>query len=171
MSRKPPCFQLHPATFVDARARGLVRACGYHVVDGDTADFLLDIGWYHYAYIPLRLSSVDAPETRGTTGEEREKALLAKDRFEELICDQPALVRSYRERRSFERFIADVWVTSRSTVPGHLNNTIRVGGRVWYKVQEILLAEALVVPIQRYVSEIVSGSSGSGSPNPVGELQ
>ena len=147
MARKPPVFQDHPTGFADARARALVRAYGYHVVDGDTADFLLDLGWYQYAYVPLRLKDVDAPETRGTTGAEREKALRAKARLAELVFEQAVLVRSYSERRSFERFIADLWVTGRPNVPGALPETIRVGGRVWYSVQQILLAEDLVVPV------------------------
>ena len=50
MSRKPSVLQDHPVDFADAKAAGLYRAVCQYVVDGDTADFLIDLGLYQYAY-------------------------------------------------------------------------------------------------------------------------
>jgi len=110
--RKPPDFDLHPISFSQADASGFFRAMCYHVTDGDTADFLIDMGFYNYSYISLRFLGIDTPETRGTSGVERDLALAAMARVEELILDQPVLIRTYKERTSFGRFLGEIWFYS-----------------------------------------------------------
>ena len=105
MARKPVEFSNHPAAFGDARAKGLYRAHCRYVVDGDTFDVLIDLGFNNYAYETLRLRDVDTPEIRG---EERERGLIAKARVQELLLDKPVLVRSFKDVETFGRFVADV---------------------------------------------------------------
>ncbi len=146
MSRKPPAFHSHPIDYVDSRERGLVRAVCQHVVDGDTADFFLDLGWHQYAYFPLRLAGIDAPETRGTSGEEHQRAVRARERLQELIFHVPCLVRSYAERRSFERYIADVWFHDDGAHGSVRKGRLTVAGTRWVSAQQVLLAEGLADP-------------------------
>ncbi len=122
--RKPPDFDLHPISFSQAMEIGLYRAMCYHVVDGDTADFLIDLGFFNYSYISLRFLGIDTPETRGTSGEERELALAAMSRVQELILNQPVLVRSFREQTSFGRFLGEIWFYSEDSFPDTINALI-----------------------------------------------
>ncbi len=105
MARKPIEFSEHPLTFDEARAQGFCRGHCRYVVDGDTFDMLIDLGFHNFAYETLRLHDVDTPEIRG---EERQRGLEAKARVEELILDRPVLVRSFKDQETFGRFVADV---------------------------------------------------------------
>ena len=53
-----------------------------NIVDGDTIDVLIDVGFGIYVTKRLRFLLIDTWETRG---EEREQGLLAKERLEELV--------------------------------------------------------------------------------------
>lgn len=107
--RKPPELDKHPITFADAFHNGLFRAICCYVVDGDTADFFIDLGLFNYAYESLRFEGIDTPELIGTTGEERQRAIAAKLRVESLILKQPVLLETYKERTSFDRFIGRIF--------------------------------------------------------------
>ncbi|RMG88178.1 MAG: hypothetical protein D6714_01120 [Bacteroidetes bacterium] len=111
MSKKriPLEFQNHPIEFSEALNRGMFRAVGKYVVDGDTADFFIDLGWYHYNYLPIRIKDLDTPELRGTSGEERELAYQAKARAETLLADQPVLIKTSKGKVSFGRFVGEVF--------------------------------------------------------------
>ena len=58
------------------------RAEVVKIVDGDTIDVRIDVGFSTYIYKRLRFLGINAWETRG---DEREKGLLAKQRLENLI--------------------------------------------------------------------------------------
>jgi len=109
MSRTPPEFDAHPAGYVDANDRGLNRAVCRYVVDGDTADFFVDLGWMQYGYVTVRFYDVDTPELRGTRGAERDAAFAAKARVKELLLDQPVLLKTYKDATTFGRFVASIW--------------------------------------------------------------
>lgn len=143
MARKPPMFDGHPASFADVNAVGMVRAVCQYVSDGDTADFLLDLGWYQYAYVVLRIRGIDTPELRGTTGAELEAAQRAAARAEELILDQPVIIRSYKQRTTFGRFVADTYFESGALAEGESDETIEVAGHLWLSLGQVLLDEGL----------------------------
>lgn len=146
MSRKPPAFKNHPTEFDDARSSEVVRGTCSHVVDGDTVDLLLDLGWYQYAYTAIRIRGIDAPETRGTTGAELERAQKALKMTTKICLGRPVLVRSFRQKRSFDRFIGDLFVTdldpATSTAP-----ILSVGGQDWWSVADVLLSAGLADPL------------------------
>lgn len=141
MLRKPPMLARHPVSFADARAAGLTRGVCLHVVDGDTADFLLDLGWYHYAYTSLRLAGVDAAEIRGGSAADRKRAAEARRRLAVLLKGRPVLVESHQETITFGRFIADVYAPA--TPGGARRSMRRVGGMEWLDVGKALLREGL----------------------------
>jgi endonuclease YncB( thermonuclease family) len=141
MVRKPPMLARHPASFADARAAGWTRGVCLHVVDGDTADFLLDLGWFQYAYVSLRLARIDAPELRRGTAAERSLAVKARRRLVALLERKPVLVASEKEASSFGRFIAHVFAPAAGDAPRQ--RVRRIAGTAWLDVAQVLLREGL----------------------------
>jgi endonuclease YncB( thermonuclease family) len=144
MPRKPPDFESHPASFAGATAAGFTRAVCYHVVDGDTADFLIDLGWYHYAYHALRFEAVNTAELRGTRGAERQSAFAARDRVEALLLGRPVLIRAHKQTSTFGRFVAEIWAEC-PDAPADLPHTVQLGddGVRWSSINELLVHEGL----------------------------
>jgi endonuclease YncB( thermonuclease family) len=132
----------HPVSFADARADGWTRGVCFYVVDGDTADFLLDLGWYQYAYVSLRLAGIDAPELRGGTAAERSLGAKARRRLATLLERRPVLVASQKEASTFGRFVADVYVPAPASASRR--RVRRIAGTPWLDVAQTLLREGLV---------------------------
>ena len=55
------------------------------VVDGDTVDVMVDLGFRSFAKIRVRLHGIDAPETRTKDLKEKEKGLKCKARLEGIL--------------------------------------------------------------------------------------
>lgn len=104
MAHALPDLQDHPTPYADAMRRGLVRAKCVRVVDGDTFDFLLDLGWRTYIDGRLRLRGADTPELSGKNASPM--GPVAKARAVELLLDRNTLVRTDEGEKSFDRFIA-----------------------------------------------------------------
>jgi endonuclease YncB( thermonuclease family) len=146
MARKPRHFVDFPVSYGDAQEVGVCRAVCEHVVDGDTADFFLDVGWYQHAYVPVRFRDIDTAEIRGTSGEVRELAMAAYRRTEELVLNQPVLVRSFKQKTTFERFVGDVFFADRDgSFPGAL--TLTIGSIQWRLISDVLVAEGLATRV------------------------
>ena len=56
------------------------------VIDGDTVDILIDVGFYMTVRKRIRMLDIDTDEVRGGTDETKLRARLAKDRLEELLA-------------------------------------------------------------------------------------
>ena len=56
------------------------------VVDGDTIDVLIDVGFSTFKKERVRLHGINTPECRTPDLEEKKKGLAAKDRLETLIA-------------------------------------------------------------------------------------
>jgi len=98
------------------------RAEIVRVVDGDTIDARLDLGFYMSAELRLRLAGIDAPETRGPereAGKAATAALVAK-----LAEDPgPCIVRTSKTGK-YGRWLADIFSPSGL----HLNNWLLEAG-------------------------------------------
>jgi len=57
------------------------------VVDGDTIDVLIDVGFSTFRKERVRLYGINAPESRTRNLEEKEKGLAAKARLKEILKD------------------------------------------------------------------------------------
>jgi len=137
--RKPLEFEEHPISFTTAEFAGLTRGYCHHVTDGDTIDVFLDLGFHNYAYETLRIHGIDAPEIfRPKSDEEREAGERAKARVVELCLDRHVLVRSYKDRQTFGRFVADVYVPP-SGDPSDIE--------AWLDLSDVLVAENLALPV------------------------
>jgi micrococcal nuclease len=82
------------------------------IVDGDTIDVLLDLGFKVFTHQRLRLLAIDTPE-RGQPG-----YLEATHELAELLApdgrQQPLIVHTIK-RDGFGRWLADVWVEGSDT--------------------------------------------------------
>ena len=67
------------------------------VVDGDTVDALVDLGFSVHRKIRVRLYGIDAPESRTRDLEEKKKGLAAKARLIEILDehDYEIIIKSY----------------------------------------------------------------------------
>jgi micrococcal nuclease len=78
------------------------------VVDGDTIDVDVDLGFKITTHQRLRLANIDTPELRSSNIEEREAAKRAKERVEELILGEMVLICTSKTGK-YGRYIADVF--------------------------------------------------------------
>ncbi len=85
------------------------------VVDADTCDVLLDVGFHTYLRKRLRFLEIDTWEVRG---EEREKGLIAKSRLEEIFdAAESIYVQTEMDSKGkYGRVLAWLWVKNGATV-------------------------------------------------------
>ena len=57
------------------------------VVDGDTVDAMVDLGFSTFKKVRIRMHGINAPESRTRDLEEKKKGLAAKARLTELLED------------------------------------------------------------------------------------
>jgi micrococcal nuclease len=78
----------------------------HRVVDGDTYELTIDLGFRVYARLMVRLLGYSSPERNAKGGS-------AATRVAQTILEnRPLLVRSYRDKQTFARWLGEVWVMS-----------------------------------------------------------
>ena len=83
------------------------------VVDGDTVDAIVDLGFHTFAVHRFRLMGYNAPELRGS---ERSKGKVASHALEELLLPHSeVLIKTYKAD-SFGRYLADIFLPSGRSV-------------------------------------------------------
>jgi len=80
------------------------------VVDGDTYDILVSVGFGAYHVIRFRLLGYDTPEIRG---EEREAGLKVKEVVVNLIEGKEVILKSHK-KGSFQRYLAELWIDDKN---------------------------------------------------------
>jgi len=85
------------------------------VVDGDTLDLLIDLGFHTYTSQRVRLMGIDTPECRSTDLVEKHYGLLAKQVVEEICHPNKHIefkcpVDKYRDK--FGRVTGELWVNN-----------------------------------------------------------
>ncbi len=112
------------------------RATVIRVVDGDTVDLKIDVGFRCTTEQRCRILLIDAPEMHGET---KEAALAAKAHLEELLLG-PSMAGLLRVRTtktdSFGRYLADIWRPEQLTA---VNSA-------WVSVSMQMLAAGHAVP-------------------------
>lgn len=98
------------------------------VVDADTIDMTVDMGFYMYSRQRFRLARIDAWEVRG---EEREEGLIAKAAVAHLLPPGREVRIQTSKTGKWGRWLAEVWV---ETEAGEVN------------LSDWLLAEGHAVP-------------------------
>lgn len=82
------------------------RAYVVNVVDGDTFDANVDLGFGIFTRQRFRIKGIDAPEMNCIEGQ------ISKTYLTELICDQSVTLIS-EKTDSFGRFLADLFITTK----------------------------------------------------------
>ena len=101
-----------------------------NVVDGDTLDLRVDLGFSISQGMRVRLAGIDAAEKNSTVPEQRALAQKSKDRLTELCATvEPCLVETFKVDK-YGRYLAEIY-------PGGDVNGI--------SVSQTLLAENLAV--------------------------
>ena len=82
------------------------------VVDGDTVDVTLDLGFNIMYNIRIRLLGIDTPESRTRDLEEKKRGLAAKDRVKELcpVGSSVTLKTTKDGRGKFWRILGEIFV-------------------------------------------------------------
>ena len=82
------------------------------VVDGDTVDLDVDLGFYMTASIRFRLLGVDTPELRGGTDDTKKDARIAKEFVESRLGVADRIMIRTQRADSFGRWLCDLdyWV-------------------------------------------------------------
>jgi len=95
------------------------------VVDGDTLEALIDVGFHTHISSTLRLYGIDTPEKRTRNEEEKEKGIAASKRVEELLrsCHYKVLVKSHGLGK-YGRCLAEVLMLQKDGSKKNLNSTL-----------------------------------------------
>ena len=82
------------------------------VVDGDTMDVILDLGFDVLHSVRVRLSAIDTPESRTRDLDEKARGKLSKAYLKESIKGRKVVLKTKLKdsRGKFGRVIAEVWV-------------------------------------------------------------
>lgn len=103
--RRPYEFDNFPDEI--AEPFGPYRAVVGYIVDGDTFDCLVDLGFNQYRYTTIRIANIDAPEKfRLDTREEGEAALQYLAAL--IPVGSPVLLYTEKDPDSFGRYIAEI---------------------------------------------------------------
>jgi micrococcal nuclease len=84
------------------------KAALRRVVDGDTVDLDIDLGFYMTAALRFRILGVDTPELRGGTDESKAKAKLAKAFVIAELDGAESIMATTEKADSFGRWLASV---------------------------------------------------------------
>ena len=89
------------------------RARLVRVVDGDTCDLTVDVGFHMTTTQRFRLLGIDTPEMNAADPKERERAVAATQALTGMLTgagtgDWPLLVRTQKSD-SFGRWLAEIW--------------------------------------------------------------
>jgi micrococcal nuclease len=95
------------------------------VVDGDTLEALIDVGFNTHVSSTLRLYGINTPEKRTRDKEEKVRGIAASERVSELLadCDNEVLVKSHGLGK-YGRCLAEVLIFQRDGSKRNLNSTL-----------------------------------------------
>lgn len=95
------------------------------VVDGDTVDLTIDLGFGVFTQQRIRLAGIDTPELRGGTEFTKELAQEAKKRVEEFLSYGEIFVRTEKDRTGkYGRYLGHIIVVRQSGIDFNLNEIL-----------------------------------------------
>jgi micrococcal nuclease len=95
------------------------------VVDGDTIDCTIDLGFHTWKKVRVRMEGINTPESRTRDLEEKELGLAAKARLEEILKNNNnKCILHVSGLGKYGRALASVYVTSLSPIPDDTSITL-----------------------------------------------
>lgn len=91
---------------MNSKNRYIFKATVLRVIDGDTFDMQIDLGFRITTYQRLRLYGIDTPEVRG---KEKEEGLKVKEYVKNLIEGKEVIVETYKIGK-YGRYIVSVYI-------------------------------------------------------------
>ena len=83
------------------------------VVDGDTIDVNIDLGFSVWHKARVRMLGIDTPESRTRRLEEKALGLASKARLKEMLKGNKIKIECSKEKGKFGRVLAIVWATDK----------------------------------------------------------
>jgi len=80
-----------------------------NVVDGDTVDAIIDLGFGVSFNTRLRLAGIDTMETNDKDAAKKALGLKAKERVKELLTNKDVTLQSFKEDK-YGRYLAEIYV-------------------------------------------------------------
>ena len=85
------------------------------IVDGDTVDVIIDLGFSILYSTRVRLYGIDTPESRTRDKDEKVRGLLSKDYLKEWLDQGGVIIRTYRDKEGkFGRVLGEMVVGGRN---------------------------------------------------------
>jgi len=85
------------------------------IVDGDTVDVIIDLGFSIFYSTRVRLYGIDTPESRTRNKDEKVRGLLSKDYLKEWLDQGGVIIRTYRDKKGkFGRVLGEMVVGGRN---------------------------------------------------------
>lgn len=83
------------------------RINNYRVIDGDTIEATIDLGFNTFRKEKLRLARINAPEIRTDSGQ------VSKSHLSEILDGKSIRIQTIKDKEDkYGRYIAEVWVDS-----------------------------------------------------------
>jgi len=93
------------------------------VIDGDTIDANIDLGFDITIHKRIRLSGIDTPESRTRDLEEKKRGLASKDKLVEIL-DRGSLVIESKDVGKFGRVLGILHIYPENDLPINVNETL-----------------------------------------------
>lgn len=81
------------------------------VIDGDTIEVTIDLGFSFKWSTPVRLYGINAAETNSKDAAERSQAQLAKSYLVTSVLGKTVRLQSVKPKDKYGRYLAEVWLT------------------------------------------------------------
>jgi len=95
------------------------------VVDGDTVDVRIDLGFDIFHSARVRMMGIDTPESRTRNLEEKALGLASKARLKELLKGKKVKIATSKEGKGkFGRILADIIVVDKEGNETNINNQL-----------------------------------------------
>ena len=98
------------------------------VVDGDTIDVNIDLGFSVWHKARVRMLGIDTPESRTRRLDEKALGLASKARLKEMLKDKKVRIECAKEKGKFGRVLAIVWAMDKEGNDVNCNDQLCVEG-------------------------------------------
>lgn len=80
----------------------------HEIIDGDTVDVSIDLGFHIQHIVRIRLYGIDAPEVKSKDISERQLANEATKKLTELIEGKVVTVKTHKSSDKYGRYLAEI---------------------------------------------------------------